>query len=80
MMCDDSYRSPRDSNAFSWQERMGEVKISWKGKVVTVLRRESALKFLEKISTADKKESQLIMAKATGNFKRGNDTIILLEH
>ena len=38
-----------------------------------MLRRERATKFLERISVADKKEAQLIMAKVTGNFKRGNE-------
>ena len=40
---------------------------------MTVLRRESAMKFLERISVANEKEAQLIMAKVTGNFKRGNE-------
>jgi len=31
------------------------------------------MKFLERISAADEKEAQLIMAKSTGNFKRGNE-------
>ena len=73
MMCDDSYRSPLNLNPFSWQELKGEVRISWKGIVVTVLRRESAMKFLGKITHASDKEAQLIMAKVTGNFKRGNE-------
>ncbi|TFH05915.1 MAG: ABC transporter ATP-binding protein [Candidatus Thorarchaeota archaeon] len=47
--------------------------MSWKGKVVSVLRKESAMKFLEKISHASPNEAQLIMAKVTGNFKRGNE-------
>ncbi len=61
------------SNPYTWHELKGEVRISWKGKVVTVLRKDSAMKFLERISHASVKESQLIMAKATGNFKRGNE-------
>jgi hypothetical protein len=69
----DDFKSTLDSKPYSWQENKGEVRISWKGRVVTVLRRESAMKFLERISTADEKEAQLIMAKATGNFKRGNE-------
>ena len=69
----DSLRGPLNSNPYSWQERKGEVMISWKGKIVTALRKESAMKFLERVSFADEKEAQLIMAKATGNFKRGNE-------
>ena len=72
-MIDDSLQGHLDSNPYSWQEHKGEVRISWKGKVVTVLRKKSAMKFLERISVADDNEAQLIMAKATGNFKRGNE-------
>ena len=73
MLYDDNNRDSLESKSYSWEERKGEIRISWKGKVVTVLRRERAMKFLEKISRADEKESQLIMAKTTGNFKRGNE-------
>jgi len=72
-MVDDSQLGPLSSTPYSWQEHEGEIRISWKGKIVTVLRRESAMKFLERMSIADERESQLIMAKATGNFKRGNE-------
>ncbi|MCK4483588.1 MAG: hypothetical protein KAU89_02100 [Candidatus Thorarchaeota archaeon] len=66
-------RGALDSNPYTWQERKGEVRISWKGKIATVLRKDRALKFLEKMSIASEKEAQLIMAKITGNFKRGNE-------
>ena len=72
-MNDEDFRSTLDSNPYSWQEWKGDVRISWKGKIVTVLRKEKAMKFLERISIASEKEAQLIMAKATGNFKRGNE-------
>ena len=72
-MNSDEFNSKLDSNPYSWQERKGEVRISWRGKVVTILRKESAMKFLERISVASEKEAQLIMAKATGKFKRGNE-------
>ena len=69
----DDFTSTLDSNPYSWKEIKGEVRISWKRKIVTVLRKESALKFLDRISGANEREAQLIMAKATGNFKRGNE-------
>ncbi|MHA1138176.1 MAG: hypothetical protein ACTSSE_16985 [Candidatus Thorarchaeota archaeon] len=72
-MNSDDFSSTLDSKPYSWQENKGEVRISWKGKIVTVLRKESALKFLDRISGANEREVQLIMAKATGNFKRGNE-------
>ena len=46
---------------------------SWNNQIVTILRKEQAMKFLDKITLVLPKEAQLIMAKATGNFKRGNE-------
>ena len=51
----------------------GKVFISWEGKQVTILKGKPAQKFLKKIENADHLEAQLLMAKATGNFKRGNE-------
>ena len=72
-MNSDDPNSTLDSKPYMWQEIKGGVKISWRGKVVTILRKESAMKFLERISVANEHEAQLIMAKVTGNFKRGNE-------
>ena len=66
-------RGALDSEPYSWKEVEGEVRIFWRGTLATVLRKESAVRFQTKISTATQKEAQLIMAKATGNFKRGNE-------
>lgn len=74
-MYSDDFSSTLDSKPYSWQEYKGEVRISWKGRVVTVLRQERAIQFLERVSAANEKEAQLIMAKATGNFKRGNERV-----
>ena len=46
------------------------VRISWNGRVVTTLRGERARRFLYEV---DRGDEQLVMAKATGNFKRGNE-------
>lgn len=58
-----SYRVSKDQKVF----------LSWQGKQVTILQGKPAQQFLARIETADAKEAQLIMAKATGNFKRGNE-------
>lgn len=58
-----SYRVSKDQKVF----------LSWQGKQVTILQGKPAQQFLSRIETADAKEAQLIMAKATGNFKRGNE-------
>lgn len=58
-----SYKVTKDKKVF----------IYWKNKQVTLLTGKKSLKFLDKIKNADFKESQLIMAKVTGNFKHGNE-------
>ena len=63
-----------DENVFSYTEHKNErVIIFWKGQQVKILKGKNALKFLNKIMGADELTAQLIMAKATGNFKRGNE-------
>jgi len=52
-----------------------KVFISYEGKRVTILSGKKADEFIVKIQDADGKEAQLIMAKATGNFKRGNEKL-----
>lgn len=53
-----------------------KVFIYWRGKQVTILVGKQRDKFLERINGAELLEAQLIMAKVTGNFKRGNERII----
>ena len=58
-------------SAFSYQASKDDtVRISWNGRVVTTLRGRDALRFLDEAARGDE---QLAMAKATGNFKRGNE-------
>jgi len=49
-----------------------KVFIYWCGKQVTILKDKRSNEFLARIKNADLKETQLIMAKVTGNFKHGN--------
>ncbi|EJS14729.1 hypothetical protein P4T54_21200 [Bacillus mycoides] len=50
------------------------VLIEYYGKQIMILKGNDAEKFLKKINRAsNEKEKQLIMAKITGNFKRGNE-------
>jgi hypothetical protein len=60
-----SYRVSKDNKVF----------IFWHEKQVMILKGKDSEKFLAKIENADTLESQLIMAKITGNFKRGNEKI-----
>jgi hypothetical protein len=60
-----TYRVTKDNKVF----------ISYEGKQVTALSGKRASDFIAKISKAEGKEVQLIMAKVTGNFKRGNEKL-----
>jgi len=60
-----SYRVTKDVKVF----------ISYEGKVVTTLSGKKADEFTTKISGAEGKDAQLVMAKVTGNFKRGNEKL-----
>lgn len=57
-----SYRAQKD----------GTVRIAYHGTVVTTLAGKEATRFLGRVD-ADPDAAQLLMAKATGNFKRGNE-------
>lgn len=58
-----SFRATKDAKVF----------LFWNGKQVMILKGNSAQKFLRDIVDADEKEAQLLMARITGNFKRGNE-------
>ena len=58
-----SYKTSKDNKVF----------LFWFGKQVMILKGKDSEKFLSKISGVEFQESQLIMAKVTGNFKRGNE-------
>lgn len=50
-----------------------KVLIYWQGKLVMTLKGKDSEQFLARISAADAAGAQLVMAKATGNFKHGNE-------
>ena len=59
---------------FTWREtKSGMVLISFRGKQVTTLSGKAATAFLAKVRNATDHAAQLAMAKATGNFKHGNE-------
>lgn len=51
----------------------GKVFLAWRGKQVKILKGEAAADFIEKVAGLDQRSAQLLMAKLTGNFKRGNE-------
>ncbi len=67
-------RGRLDEEVFSFRAaKDGRVFLFWLGKQVKILKGREAQDFLQKIAGLEGKEAQLIMAKITGNFKRGNE-------
>lgn len=67
-------QNAQQDHTFSFRtSKDGQVFISWHGREVTVLRGEAARKFLARIAGADREAAQQLMARVTGNFKRGNE-------
>lgn len=67
-------RGVLDEDVFTYRTlKDGKVLIYWHEKHVTTLAGKDAQKFLRKIDGLEGKAAQLVMAKATGNFKRGNE-------
>ena len=63
-----------DDLGFSYDEEAGsEVKIFHKGRFATVLRNLAATKFLAEMLVISFSEQQQMMARVTGNYKRGNE-------
>ena len=51
----------------------GRVLLYWYGKLVKTLAGAEAQKFLKRIDGLEGRDAQLVMAKVTGNFRRGNE-------
>ena len=61
-------------DVFSYQVTKDQrVLLYWYEKHVKTLANKQARKFLDRIDGLDGQDAQMIMAKATGNFKRGNE-------
>jgi hypothetical protein len=59
---------------FSWRAaKDGHVRISRRGRVVTTLRGAAAERFRRRVAGADEAAQQQLMARATGNYRRGNE-------
>jgi hypothetical protein len=65
---------PLSGEPFEYQEtKDGKIFLFYKGKHIETLTGAAAVKFLARASSADPRGVQLLMAKATKNFKRGNE-------
>ena len=71
-----SKENPLEDKPFSYRQyKNGNVSVSYEGREVTILKGKNAQKFSSQIENANELEAQLIMAKITGNFKRGNERL-----
>jgi hypothetical protein len=67
-------RNKLDETVFSYQvTKDGRVLLYWQGKHIKTLGDKDTSKFLSKIEGLEGKAEQLVLAKFTGNFKRGNE-------
>ncbi|NUS73222.1 MAG: hypothetical protein HOQ05_07435 [Corynebacteriales bacterium] len=57
-------------HGFEFRVQGNDVVISHHGKSVTTLRGERAARFVQEVDAGD---PQLVMARWTGNYKRGNE-------
>ncbi|WLD94317.1 hypothetical protein [Alkalihalobacillus sp. AL-G] len=68
-------RNRLDEEVFTYRvSKNNTVFIDWNGKQAKMLKGKEADKLLKKIDQANsEKDVQLLLAKVTGNFKRGNE-------
>lgn len=68
-------RNRLEENPFTYRISKNQtVFISYEGKQIKIAKGKEAEKLIEKIQQAENdKDVQLILAKATGNFKHGNE-------
>ncbi|GJM44811.1 MAG: hypothetical protein DHS20C21_16530 [Gemmatimonadota bacterium] len=61
---------------FAWRSRKNQdVEILRDGRPVSTLRGTEAAKFLAKVQRASEPEAQQVMARVTGNYRRGNERV-----
>jgi len=65
---------PLAGEPFSFLARAdGSIVIRYHVAPITLLRGKAAARFITRVSAADPARVQQLMARATGNFKRGNE-------
>jgi hypothetical protein len=63
-----------EDDPFDWRvTKDGQLLVSRGGRVVTTVRGTAAAKLLARLERAADDEAQHLMARATGNYKRGNE-------
>lgn len=51
----------------------GKVLIWWEGRIVTTIAGKDAVRLISRLETADRREVQQLLARATGHFRHGNE-------
>jgi hypothetical protein len=64
---------PLDDRPFAWTRRGEEVHVTHRGRPAVVLRRAAAERFVDRVERLDEAGAHQLMARVTGNFKRGNE-------
>ncbi len=64
---------PLDDRPFAWTRRGEDVHVTHRGRPAVVLRRAAAVRFVERVERLDEAGALHLMARVTGNFKRGNE-------
>ena len=68
-----------EASGFAYLVRKsGDVEISHHGRQATLLRGRAASMFVAQVSTCAEDEKQQLMARVTGNYKRGNERLARL--
>lgn len=63
-----------DAEPFEWRVTAdAKVLVSRGGKQVVVVAGSRAAKLAAQLEVADEEQAQLLLARATGNYKRGNE-------
>jgi hypothetical protein len=63
-----------EDDPFDWRvTKDGQVLVSRGGRVVTTVRGPAAAKLQGQLARADEAGAQQLLARATGNYKRGNE-------
>ena len=63
-----------EDDPFDWRvTKDGQLLVSRGGRTVTTIRGATAAKLLDRLERAADDEAQHLLARATGNYKRGNE-------
>ena len=68
--------TPSAANGFTYRDRKdGTVEVLHHGRLAATLRDFDAQEFLAEVASCDPHDAQQLMARLTGNYKRGNERV-----